>query len=105
LLAGPVLQPGETRILPLLLSGCGIPANAAAVALNVTTISTASGGLALGAGNVPAPAFDSIPLAAGKTRAVQTVVRLATDGTGTIAVRNDSAAPLDLVLDVSGTFE
>lgn len=104
-LGGPALAAGETRILPLFASSCGIPSNAAALAVNVTTIAAGTGALALGAGNQPAPTTEIVPLVAGNTRAVQSIVRLATDGTGTLVVFNDSTGPLDLVLDVSGAFE
>jgi hypothetical protein len=104
-LGGLALQPGETRVFPLAFAPCGLGGGAAAAAVNVTAIPTAAGGLALGAGNAPAPAFAVVPLAAGKVRAVQTIVRLAPDGAGSIAVRNDSSGPVDLVLDVSGAFE
>ncbi len=39
------------------------------------------------------------------TCAVQSIVRLARDGSGRIVVLNDSTGPVHLVLDVSGTFE
>jgi hypothetical protein len=104
-LGGPPLAPGESRVLPLFASTCGIPANAAALAVNLTVISSADGTLAVGAGNQPAPATEIVPLAAGRVRALQSIVRVATDGTGTVLVFNDSNGAVDLVLDVSGAFE
>ncbi|HTS01948.1 MAG TPA: hypothetical protein VMN04_05440, partial [Thermoanaerobaculia bacterium] len=104
-LGGPALAPGETRVLPLSASSCGVPANASAVSLNVTTIASGDGALSLGAGDEPAPATEMLPLVSGRTRAVQSIVRLATDGSGRIVVFNDSTGSLHLVLDVSGTFE
>jgi hypothetical protein len=38
----------------------------------------------------------------GATKANNGVIRLATDGSGTIRARNNSPAPLDLIIDVSG---
>jgi hypothetical protein len=104
-LGGPALAPGEARILPLSLSSCALPANAAAAALNVTTIASSNGALALGPGDLPAPATEIFPLVAGKTRAVHSLVRLATDGSGRIVAFNDSAGPVHVILDVTGTFE
>ena len=84
---------------------CGIPSDARSLVTNVTvTNAGAVGDLSVfGASDSPS-GTTSVSFRAGLTRANANVVRLATDGSGTIRVRNNSAATLDLILDVSGYF-
>jgi hypothetical protein len=47
----------------------------------------------------------ALTIRSGRTRANNAIVALATDGTGSFVVQNNSPAPVDLVLDVNGCFE
>jgi len=86
---------------------CTIPSGATAVSVNVTAVQPgAAGYLTLYAGDAPAPpAVSTVNFSPGQTRASNAVVAVATDGTGTIRVRNVSGGLVDLVLDVSGYFK
>jgi hypothetical protein len=41
----------------------------------------------------------------GRTRSSNVLIRLATDGSGAIAVENNSTAPTDFILDIAGYFQ
>jgi hypothetical protein len=85
---------------------CGIPVLAAAVSMNVTvTGAGATGILVLYAANQAPPSTNNLSFNAGKTRANNAIVRLATDGSGTIKILNSSTAPLDVIIDANGFFE
>jgi hypothetical protein len=56
-------------------------------------------------GNALSVGTNEISFSAGVTRANNAVIELATDGTGTIQVRNLAAAAVHFVLDVNGYFE
>ena len=94
---------GGTRVVAV--GGvCGIPADAVAVAANVTAVSPqAAGSLQAGPGGV-ALSTSLVPFSAGKTRAVGSVLLVAGYPAGSVQLVNQSAAPLDVVLDVSGYF-
>jgi hypothetical protein len=101
---GPVLAVGERRVLSV-GGNCGVPANADAVALNATvTGPTAAGYLRLTPGNGLSES-SALNFSAGKTRANNSVVQLATDGTGTVAATNSSNGTVHLILDVTGYFQ
>ena len=90
----------------LLAGACGIPAGAKAVAANVAVVNpAASGNLVIYRGDGTAPAASMISFGAGQTRAVQAMLQLALDGSGTVKVSNGSAGALDLLLDVTGYFQ
>jgi hypothetical protein len=101
---GPALAAGGVRSFPI-AGRCGIPADAVAVALNVTAVNAgAAGNLRLfPAGAVPPASV--INFATGVTRANNAVATLS--ALGEVAVRADLAvqtATVHLVLDVSGYF-
>ncbi len=103
-LGGPALQANATRLFTV-TSACGIPTSAASVSANVTVVGPlAQGQLRIYPGNTGMPQTSAISFRAGRTRANNAMVSLATDGTGTIAVRNDSAGTVHFVLDVNGYF-
>jgi glucose/arabinose dehydrogenase/PKD repeat protein len=104
--AGGALAPLETRTF-VLAGECGLPGSAYSVVLNVTAVSPQSPGeLGVYPGHLAAPPGTStVSFGPGRTRAVGTVTLLATDGSGTVIVRNGSAGAVDVVLDVSGYFE
>ena len=84
---------------------CGVSASARAVALNLTaTGSTADGYLSPAPGN-GLSGSSALNFRAGVTRASNTVVLLATDGTGGVSLRNGSTGTTHVVIDVCGYFE
>jgi hypothetical protein len=93
---------GAIRNFPV-AGACGIPPTATAVSLNVTAVgAVAPGHLTLYPGDgVGPPLASSVNFSPGVTRANNAIVRLAVVG-GTINVKNGSAAPVHLVLDVNG---
>lgn len=104
--AAPALVAGATRTFDV--SGrCGVPEAAVSLTVNVTVTGPgAAGELRIFPGNgiSPNPPASAISYAAGKTRANNAVLRLATDGTATYKVQNVSAAGTHFILDVSGYF-
>jgi hypothetical protein len=103
---GPALPPVSERVL-VIAGRCGIPSAAKAVALNVTAASPpAAGNVSLFPGDVAAPLVSTINFTAGLTRANNAVVRLASSGSGTLALRNNTAGQsVHVVVDVSGYFQ
>ena len=104
--ASPILAANETRSFDV--SGlCGVPDAALSLTVNVTVTGPgATGELRIFPGNgvSPNPPASAIFYAAGKTRANNAIVRLATDGTATLKVQNVSAASVHFILDVSGYY-
>jgi hypothetical protein len=100
---GPALAAGETRSFALTQGACGLPADATAVALNVTTTdATGSGLLTLWPGSGAAPDTSTIVFRPGAARANNSVMGLSG---GVLSVLNRaSAGQVDLILDVSGYF-
>ncbi len=104
---GPALPANGTRAFPV-TGLCGVPADARAIALNVTTVNEGDlGDLRLYPADAELPAASTINFSAGKTRANNALTVLGTGGK--IAVRNDmppgSTATTDVVIDVSGYFK
>jgi hypothetical protein len=106
-LGGPPFQANGVRSFDLLLSGCGVPSTATAVSANLAVVSpTATGALRAYPGDLgTAPLATAISFSSGTTRANNAILRLATDGSGTVAILNDSGGALDLVIDINGYFE
>ena len=103
-LGGPAIGAGQTRVFPL-VGVCGIPTGAVALVLNVTGVTpAAAGSFALFPGNGTFADTASVAFMTGKTRAAAGISKLATDGSGTLSVRNSAPAAVDLILDVSGYF-
>ena len=104
---GPALNANASRSFPVTGGSCGIPSTAVGASVNLTVVDAVTlGHLTLFPGDAPGPPLVSnVNFNAGITRANNAVVRLATDGTGTIKVRNGSAGAVHLVLDVNGYFE
>ena len=104
-LGGPALAGGATRSFSL-AGVCGVPESARAVSLNVTvTQPVASGSLSLFPGGTSLPTASAISFGAGRTRANNSLMALAADGSGTLSVQNASAGSAHLILDVNGWFE
>ena len=104
---GPALAADSIRTFPVTGGVCGIPGTASAVSVNLTAGGAiAAGYLTLYPGDAAGPPVTSnVNFSAAQTRAGNAVVPLATDGTGTIKVKNGSAGTVHLVLDVNGYFQ
>lgn len=103
----PLTALDNPRIVQVLGGACGVPANARAIAANVTVVSPSVGGyLTLFQGNYPQPSTSTINFAARRTLANSAILPLATDGTGTLAVTPalPSGSSVHLLIDVSGYF-
>jgi len=101
--AGPALQasPAE-RTFPL-VPGCGVPADAPVLSVNVTvTGSTAAGALRVYAPGSALTDATVISFPAGRTRA--NIALLLVSGAGEVTVRNDADGEVHLVIDVNGYF-
>ena len=99
----PALSGGSNRTFTI-TGKCGIPAEAKAVAVNVTVAApTASGDLRIYPGG-PLPLVSTVNFGAGKTRANNAIVSLS--AAGEIVVRCDMAAgqSVQMILDVTGFF-
>jgi hypothetical protein len=102
-LTGAPLRAGRTIVLPA-TGLCGLPAEAEAVAVNVTAAQPSSDGyLQLFPAGTPPPATSTVNFRANVTRANNAVVALGAGGA--VAARNGMATGSShLVLDVSGYF-
>jgi hypothetical protein len=95
------------RIVQVSGGACGIPANARAVAANLTVVSpSVPSFLTVYPGNYPRPVTSTINFRAGKTLANSAILPLATDGSGTVAVIPElfPGSSVHLLIDVSGYF-
>jgi uncharacterized repeat protein (TIGR01451 family) len=103
-LGGPVLAANVARDF-VLAGACGIPADAAAVVLNVTAIGpTAAGSVQIyKAGGTPLAGGGTVYYRAGVTRAGNGIVTLGAGGTVT-ALAKQPAGTVHLILDVAGYF-
>lgn len=100
----PILASGSTRLFAV-VGKCGIPAEANAIAANITVINgSASGDLTIKAGNLTATVPPVIQVPISRSRANNAMIQLASNGDGNIAVINSTAGTVHLILDVSGYF-
>jgi hypothetical protein len=105
-LGGPALSGGGAQRTFTVTGTCGIPASAKSISVNLTVTQTAAAGsLTAYAGNGAPNGTSSISFGAGRTRANNAILALATDGTGTIEVENDAAGTLQFILDINGYFQ
>jgi hypothetical protein len=103
-LGGPALGASAQRTFTV-TNTCGIPANATAIAVNVTTVSPAAPGfLAIYPGNAFPLGTSSLNFTPGKNRANNAFLYLATNGTGTVGIQNNSSGALNVLVDVVGYF-
>jgi hypothetical protein len=104
LLGAPSLQAGGTRTLPI-AGTCGIPADASAVALNVTVTNASSAGfVSIVPSGLPHD-LSTISFAAGATRANLATVSVVGVPSGSIdATAVMTSGTVDLVVDVSGYY-
>lgn len=104
-LGGPAL-PGQSGRTFALAGTCGIPSSAKSVSVNLTvTQAAAPGHLTIHPAGTGTPLASSINFSAGQTRANNAILRLSTDGSGSVAVENAAPGPVHFILDVSGYFE
>ncbi|MBI5446370.1 MAG: hypothetical protein HY900_34795, partial [Deltaproteobacteria bacterium] len=109
---GPAYAGGETRVITMTDNAsmphpCGVPANARAVALNVTVaLSSAGGAIRVFPGGETVPVASTLSYGAGRTRANNAVVRLSPDGRGNMSVKADQpSGQVHVIIDVSGYFQ
>ena len=104
-LAGPALQPRETRVFAL-TGVCGLPSSARAVAVNITvTDPVSAGSLSIVPGDAAVTTTSAINFRPGAGRANNGILKLSLDGSGAVAVYNSSSGTVQLVLDVNGYFQ
>lgn len=87
---------------------CGVPLSAKAVSLNVTAVAPTGGGyLSLWPANLSQPGTSVVNFPAGRNRANNAILGLATDGWGDLAVRSSVAGggTVHLIVDVNGYFQ
>jgi hypothetical protein len=103
-LSGPPIGAGELRSF-VATGTCGVPAGAVTLSANVTAVNPAAAGdLVVYPNGVPSPpSASTLSLRAGRTRANNSLVSLASDGS--FLVKNNAAGGLDFVLDVNGYFK
>lgn len=88
----------------------GIPADAAAVALNLTAVTPAARGYLITYPGTPTPDASTLNFEVPQTRANLTLVQVNQGGAatgapnGTVSIYNGSAKPIDVVADVDGYF-
>ena len=102
---GGAIVSGNERVLDVVgVTACGVPANATAVAINVTAIGASSGGeVAVYSGANPSP-LGTVTFRAGATRANNAVCTLTQDGHLTIRPSLNAGGSTHVVLDVVGYF-
>jgi hypothetical protein len=101
-LGGPALSAGATRAFPL-GGACNVPADAAAVSLNITVAdATAPGSLTMYPGSGPAPGTNTITFVPGKNRANNVTMGLI--GGGLSVVDYQATGTVNLIIDVNGYY-
>ena len=102
---GPALAASSVRTFPV-AGSCGIPANAGTVSVSLTvTNAAAPGDLRVYPTDIGIPETWTISFGAGRTRANNAMLTLATDGSGTIGVKNDAPGTVHVIVDVNGYFK
>ncbi len=103
-LGGPSLSGGSLRSF-VATSACGVPAGVVAISANATAVSpAATGDLVLYPNGIASPpATSTLSFRAGRTRANNTIVSVASDGS--FLVKNNGGGSLDFVLDVNGYYK
>ena len=103
-LGGPSIGAGATRSFGA-SGSCNVPAGAVAISANVTVVNPAAAGdlVAYPNGLPSPPTASTISFRAGLTRANNTIVYVASDGS--FLVKNNTAGSLDLLVDVNGYYK
>ncbi len=79
-----------------------VPANASAVAINITAVGSAGKGFITAFPGTPRPEVSTVNFEAGQNRANLALAQIGTDGT--ISLYNGSTSTVDLLADVTGYF-
>jgi hypothetical protein len=104
-LGGPSLAANATRTFTV-TGVCGIPAGAVAISANVTVVAgSATGVFSIYPGNAFPLGPTTLNFSTGQIRANNAILKLATDGTGTMGVLNASASSNQLLVDVNGYWK
>jgi hypothetical protein len=102
--AAPELAAQQRRVFTL-SGACGVPTGAAALSANLTVVSAqALGDLRVTGGHIASTPTSVLSIPLSRARANNAIIDLAADGSGTIAVTNDSAGAVHFILDVNGYF-
>jgi uncharacterized repeat protein (TIGR01451 family) len=109
----PPPSPGGLLLVALTGGACGIPSDAAAVAVNLTaTQPTAAGSVVIYPFDQPTPMMRTVYFEPGQTRANNALVLLATNRPVpvigpdySVFVFNDSVGPVHVIIDVVGYFK
>lgn len=100
----PVMAAGEQRLFNV-AGKCGVPADARSVTANVTVCcSSQRGVLHVVPGDGVAGSATGTAWAAGRVIAGGSMLTLATTGTGTVKVWNESTGSVHVILDVNGYY-
>ena len=101
--AGVKAQVKPMSVTKLQVAGrAGVPADAKAVAINVTAVGSTGGGFITAYPGDPRPVSSTVNFEAGANRANLALAEIGTDGT--ISLYNGSRYPVDLLADVTGYF-
>jgi hypothetical protein len=100
---GPALASGAQRVFTL-TGSCGVPSTARALSVNATVVPGATGYLVLFPGDGDLPPTTSLHSRAGRNRANNAMVPLATSGSGALKVLNVAPTATDFILDVNGYY-
>jgi len=105
--SGSPMAGGGSLTVALTGGACGIPAVARSVSVNVTaTESTAAGFLAFQPGDDVTPASTStLNFGSGQTRANNSLLILAGDGSGSVKITNGAPGTVHVIVDVNGYFQ
>jgi hypothetical protein len=104
---GGPLASGVTRTFDV-TGSCGIPADAVAIAINISVVTPSSSGrVTLFPGNESVPATSSLNYRSGVTLANNGIFRLSTDGLGSLAAQAvlSGGGSVDVVVDVFAYFK
>jgi len=104
---GPALTSGLTRIVTA-HGVCGIPSNAAAIAVTATVAhSSAAGRLKLHSGDDMAPLASTVSFGPAQTRSGNALLLLRRNGDGTLSILPvvDGNGTVHVILDVAGYFD
>jgi predicted nucleotidyltransferase len=100
----PGLGVGERRMFSI-AGSCNIPAGATAISANITVVGAASAGdLIVTAGHIASTVTSVLSIPVSRARANNAVIQLSANGDGTIAITNETAGIVHVILDVNGYF-
>jgi hypothetical protein len=101
----PILSAGERRLFTV-TGKCAVPTGATAVVSNLTVVGAgAQGELKVIGGHLSATTTSSLSFPKSRAWPNNAIIQLATDGSGTISVINNSASSVHFILDISGYFQ